>query len=375
VKKIIILGGGVSGLVSAILLAKNDFEVLLIDKEESFLNSLKLHLSFWEPLKNFQKNYKDLSLKFHFQFLQKEILLSEENLLKWEKESFVDQIQKPFDYLIVTTGASQNSTTSNLSITQDATVLTLNDFYSEKWKESIYQLLSSENISFVGGGATSIQFLFELYAYLEKYKLKPKINFFTREDRLLSSLPSFFHEYIHFKFKFKNTEFFPKHQIKSITNSSINVHSLASGVSKDFPSDFTFFFPGVRPSPFRIDTNEFGQIRLSSHIVQNFFSAGDCSYFHARGDNSMSAQIAVRKARTVVQNILLQSKHQGLKPFHYKELGYFISLGGLDGIGWMLLHMNILFGPPAFVIKELIEKQLEFFITGLDTYVDFPDFR
>ena len=186
-KKIIILGGGVSGLVSAILLAKNDFEVLLIDKEESFLNSLKLHLSFWEPLKNFQKNYKDLSLKFHFQFLQKEILLSEENLLKWEKESFVDQIQKPFDYLIVTTGASQNSTTSNLSITQDATVLTLNDFYSEKRKESIYQLLSSENISFVGGGATSIQFLFELYAYLEKYKLKPKINFFTREDRLLSS--------------------------------------------------------------------------------------------------------------------------------------------------------------------------------------------
>jgi hypothetical protein len=46
-------------------------------------------------------------------------------------------------------------------------------------------------------------------------------------------------------------------------------------------------------------------------------------------------------------------------------------MGGLDGIGWMLFPMNILFGPPAFVVKELIEKQLEFFITGLDTYIDF----
>ncbi len=88
----------------------------------------------------------------------------------------------------------------------------------------------------------------------------------------------------------------------------------------------------------------------------------------------MSAQIAVRKARAVVQNICLHSDQKSLKPFHYKELGYFISLGSLDGIGWMLLPINILFGPPAFVVKELIEKQLEFFMTGLDTYIDFPDF-
>lgn len=373
VKKIIVLGGGVSGLVSAILLAKNNFEVLLVDKEESFLNSLKLHLSFWEPLKNFQKNYKELSLKFNFEFLQKEILLSEENLLRWEQESFLDQIQHSFDYLIVSTGASQIPS-SHLSISQDAPVLTLNDFYNEKWKESIYQIISSENISFVGGGATSIQFLFELYAYLETYKLKPKINFFTMEDRTLSSLPVFFHEYIYSKFKHKNTEFFPKHKIKSITKSVTMVDSLEFGVSKEFLTDLTFFFPGVKPSPFRLETNEFGQIQLSSGVLKKSFSAGDCSYFHSKGNNSMSAQIAVRKARTVVQNILLHFKHQSLKPFKYNELGYFISMGGLDGIGWMLLPMNILFGPPAFVIKELIEKQLEFFMTGLDTYVDFPDF-
>jgi NADH dehydrogenase FAD-containing subunit len=85
----------------------------------------------------------------------------------------------------------------------------------------------------------------------------------------------------------------------------------------------------------------------------------------------MSAQIAVRKARIVSRNILNHSQNKSLNNFNYKELGYFISMGGLDGIGWMLFPMNILFGPPAFVVKELIEKQLEFFITGLDTYIDF----
>lgn len=370
-KKVIILGGGVSGLISAILLARgNNFEVLLVDKNESFLNVLRLHLSFQEPLQNFQKSFSSLASTFHFKFLQKEVLISNENLLKWEKESFIDQINERFDYLIVSTGASQISPES-LSVSKDAIVLGLNEFINEKWKDSIYQLISAENISFVGGGASSIQFIFELFAYLEKYKLKPNINFFTMEDRILSSLPNVFHDYIHSKFKYKNTFFFPHHKIKSITKENILVESLETKSTKEFPSDLTFFFPGVRPSPFRLETNEYGQLKHVSQLFQNIFAAGDCSYFNTNGDNSMSAQIAVRKARTVLRNILNHSQNKSLNQFNYKELGYFISMGGLDGIGWMLFPMNVLFGPPAFVVKELIEKQLDFFITGLDTYIDF----
>jgi NADH:ubiquinone reductase (H+-translocating) len=372
VKKIIIIGGGVSGLISAVLLARrNEFEVLLVDKNESFLNILRLHLTFQEPLKNFQKNFSELANKFNFKFLQKEVHITNENLLKWERESLIDQINERFDYLILSTGASQVSPESIVSASQDSVVLGLNEFITEGWKDSIYQLISAENISFVGGGASSIQFIFELYSYLEKYKLKPKINFFTMEDRILSSLPNVFHEYIYSKFKNKNTFFYSHQKIKSITRESIIVESLETKDSREFPSDITFLFPGVRPSPFRLETNEFGQLIQPSHVLQTIFTAGDCSYFHSSGDNSMSAQIAVRKARTVSQNILNHSQNKSLNNFSYKELGYFISMGGLDGIGWMLFPMNILFGPPAFVVKELIEKQLEFFITGLDTYIDF----
>jgi NADH dehydrogenase len=371
VKKVIIIGGGVSGLISAILLARQkNFEVVLVDKNESFLNVLRLHLTFQEPIQNFQKNFASLASKFNFKFLQKEVLISNENLLKWEKESFIDQINESFDYLIVSTGASQISS-DTLSASKDAVVLGLNDFMNEKWKDNIYQLISAENISFVGGGASSVQFIFELYAYLEKYKLKPHINFFTMEDRILSSMPKSYHEYIHSKFKNKSTTFYSHHKIKSITRDNILVESLQAKTSREFPSDITFFFPGVRPSPFRMETNEYGQLIHGSKIFQYIYAAGDCSFFNSNGDNYMSAQIAVRKARLVSRNIVNHLNNQSLINFNYKELGYFISMGGLDGVGWMLHPMNILFGPPAFVVKELIEKQLEFFITGLDTYVDF----
>ncbi len=372
VKKIIVLGGGVSGLISAILLARrNEFEVLLIDKNESFLNALRLHLTFQEPLKSFQKNFSELANKFNFKFLQKDIQITNETLLKWEKESFIEQINLRFDYLILSTGASQISTESIVSVSQDSVVIGLNEFITEEWKDNIYNLISSENISFVGGGATSIQFIFELFSYLEKYRLKPKINFFTLEDRILSYLPKVFHEYIHSKFKYKNTYFYPHHKIKSITKESTFVESLQTKVSREFPSDITFLFPGVKPYPFKMETNQFGQLTQSSHVFQTIFASGDCSFFHSSGDNSMSAQIAVRKARNVSQNIINHSLNQPMKIFNYKELGYFISMGGLDGIGWMLFPMNVLFGPPAFVVKEMIEKQFEFFVTGLDTYVDF----
>lgn len=369
-KKIIILGGGVSGLLAAIYLSRRkDFSVLLVDKKEFFLNSLRLHLTFQESVKSFQKSYRTLASEFQFRFLQREVSLTEETLTNWERDSYIEEIGESFDYLILSTGASQISPES-LSVSPDAPLLRLDDFTSDTWKSRLEEILSANTISFIGGGASSIQFLFELYAFLERYQEKPKINFYTLQNRILSSLPPFFHEYVISKFKSRNTEFFPLQKVNSITKDRVRLESTETKESRELPSDFTFLFPGVKPSPFQIQANGYGQVMKKGATSQKIFSAGDCSYFSSSGDNSMSAQIAVRKARTVSQNILSHSQNQNMKNFTYKELGYFISMGALDGIGWMLFPINILFGPPAFVVKELIEKQFELFLTGLDTYID-----
>ena len=67
----------------------------------------------------------------------------------------------------------------------------------------------------------------------------------------------------------------------------------------------------------------------------------------------------------------LKNESKRLKPYNYKELGYFLSLGRGDGVGWMLHPENVIDGPPALVIKEAIEVQHDLYLKGFDTYLPF----
>jgi NADH dehydrogenase len=84
----------------------------------------------------------------------------------------------------------------------------------------------------------------------------------------------------------------------------------------------------------------------------------------------MTAQAAVRKGMLSARNIL---RHSGalrlLEPYLHRDLGYVVSLGPMDAIGWLALEGNVVGGMPAMVIKELVEAQYDLLLTGLDTYL------
>lgn len=83
----------------------------------------------------------------------------------------------------------------------------------------------------------------------------------------------------------------------------------------------------------------------------------------------MTAQTAVRKGRLIAENILLSIRGRELARYGYQELGYFVSLGMFDGIGWIFTPMNVLSGLPAFFAKEMIETQFALLLRGWDTYL------
>ncbi|MCB1202570.1 MAG: hypothetical protein KDK41_18160, partial [Leptospiraceae bacterium] len=60
-----------------------------------------------------------------------------------------------------------------------------------------------------------------------------------------------------------------------------------------------------------------------------------------------------------------------LNKYNFKELGFFISLGPFDGLGYMLIKEIMLSGLPAFAVKESIELQFDLFVQGFDTYPPF----
>ena len=98
------------------------------------------------------------------------------------------------------------------------------------------------------------------------------------------------------------------------------------------------------------------------------FAAGDCARYAGGGLDAMTAQAAVRKGKLVAENIRRLSRHEPLAAYDYQALGYFLSLGPLDGIGWLGSPGNILSGAPAFTVKIAVEAQFNLFLRGVDTY-------
>jgi NADH dehydrogenase len=58
-----------------------------------------------------------------------------------------------------------------------------------------------------------------------------------------------------------------------------------------------------------------------------------------------------------------------LEPYIHRDLGYVISMGPNDAVGWLGLPQNIVAGQPATLIKEIVEAQYDLLLAGLDTFV------
>ena len=135
------------------------------------------------------------------------------------------------------------------------------------------------------------------------------------------------------------------------------------------PSHLSLLFLGVKPNPFPIETNAFGQVIGAGELLDRIFAAGDCARFAGAGANTLSAQVAVRKGKTVAGNILRQgNRDPKMEPYDYEEQGYFVSLGPSDGIGWLDSKENIITGVSALTIKKAAEAQYSLLLSGIDSY-------
>jgi NADH dehydrogenase len=104
--------------------------------------------------------------------------------------------------------------------------------------------------------------------------------------------------------------------------------------------------------------------------LSHIFAAGDCSSYRSFGSNSKTAQSAVRKGKLCARNILRHSSSlKLLEPYLHQDLGYVLSLGPRDAIGWIGLQANVVSGTPAVAVKELVEAQHELLLAGIDTYL------
>lgn len=370
--KIVIAGGGYAGIsaMTSLLRYMPEADITIIDPRSQHVKITHLHETFRFPLEDVLVPFSALERRFGCRHICAELIPQEISLRQWQNDKFItlkDQMLE-FDYLLIASGAAaaQMERTEN--------VLVLQDFMTSSGADLLTSHLSTDTvdeqfISVIGGGATGIQFLFEIAHFLHRRKINSRLRLIDSGERVLKQFPIGFSRYTEARMSDQGIDFHPDTLYRGQEGGKILLEEKESGRQFALPSALSFLFLGKKPDNL-LAANAFGQVLVDHEPLQNIFAAGDCSSYHSYGSNTMSAQSAVRKGKLAARNIL---RHSGmlklLEPYLHHDLGYVISLGPTDAVGWLALEGNVVSGIPALVIKEVVEAQYDLLLTGIDTYL------
>ena len=370
--KIVVIGGGYAGIAALVTLLRHmpEADVVIIDPRLEHLKITHLHETFRYPLDDFLIPFSILENRFGCRHVCAELNPSESVLRQWQNDRFLEVNNEilEFDYLLLASGSPV------MQVNKPENVFDLLDFMAISGSDVFHEWLNqpgaiARSVSVIGGGATGIQFLFEIAHFLKRYQIGCNLRLVHGENRVLNQFPIGFSTYTQSKMTELGIEFFPDTRYLGQQGEQILLGDNLTGREFNLPSSISFLFIGKKlETPF--SANIFGQVVVEGTVLPNIFAAGDCCIYRAPGSNTMTAQSAVRKGMLSARNIL---RHSGalrlLEPYLHRDLGYVVSLGPMDAIGWLALEGNAVGGMPALVIKELVEAQYDLLLTGLDTYL------
>ncbi|WP_404359612.1 NAD(P)/FAD-dependent oxidoreductase [Methylotuvimicrobium sp. KM1] len=368
---VVIVGGGYAGLSALITLRKAspDARITLIDPKPWHLIITRLHETIHRPLESIRIPYKTLAERFQFDHRQYAVDINENRLKDWQDQRAIktDTEILPFDFMLITTGASSGTPLRRPNF-YDLTALTLNSG-AEILERFVSNGGPEKTINLIGGGPTGIQFAFEIDHVLKAMHVEFRLNVYDAHAKLLGRFPHAFGDYVEQRMIEKRIAFMPEWHFESSAEQTACLVQKQGERREISDSQLTLLLTGKKPQTLW-HANSSGQIRLDKETLTRIFTAGDCSHYDMMGSNSMTAQSALRKGRAAAKNILLEA---GLTrfclPYMHRDIGYVLSLGPSDAVGWVGTPGNIVKGVPAYLIKETTEMQYDLLLSGVDSYI------
>lgn len=370
--RIAIVGGGYAGLSALVTLREHspEADIVLIDPRPHHLKITHLHESFRRPLADFRLPFRVLEQRFGIRHIQAELPCDEAALRQWNADRVLvaggEMLE--FDYLLWASGAGFRK------LEKGDRALDLDDFAEKSGPELLNEHFNPAGgdgryLTVVGSGPTGIQFLFEIAHFARERRLPCRLRLVDADDAPLAQLDPKLGRYVSARLADLGIEHVPGQFFREQGKGHIVLEGRDTGERTERPSELSLLFVGKSPA-FRLDTNWFGQVVAGGTTLERVFAAGDCSRYRLPGSNALTAQTAVRKGKLAARNIL---RHSGriklLEPYWHQDLGYVISLGPSDAVGWIALERNIVAGLPAAVVKEIVEAQYDLLLAGIDTYI------
>lgn len=370
--RVIIIGAGYAGMATLTTLARfaPDTDITLIDPRPHHIKTTHLHETFRYPLEDVLVPFQEIETRFNCRHIATSVNFTYSDLqyFQQQKQLPVQEEILDFDYLVIAIGGSDRL------VQQSDGILSLKDFETSSGTHLISALLSDADssnlsISVVGGGATGIQFLFELKHFFNRIKSSAALRLVHSKARVLESFPTEFNDYIQARMQELDIAFHPYCYFQQQQSSYIHLKNKLTQQHSVLPSTLAMLFLGKQQQDL-LQANAFGQVIENNQTLPNIFTAGDNSYYQSLGSNAHTAQSAVRKGKLVARNILRHAGFPGLlEPYIHQDLGYVINLGPHDAVGWLGTRSNIMTGILALSIKEIVEAQYDLLLTGVDTYL------
>jgi len=370
--KLIIIGGGYAGLSALITLRKQapDAEITLIDPRPYHLIITRLHETVHRPLDTIRVAYSLLAKRFDFIHKQQAIQFDEDLLRAWDSNKVIQLGEESlsFDYLLIATGSLP------IQSVTEPDVYDLNAISQHGFATILEQFIAStdaneKTINIVGAGPTGIQFAFEIAHVLLACHADYQLNLIEGGDKLLSPFPAAIGRYVEKRLFDKRISLLKSQFYKGKQGREIVLEDSHSGDTSVRASDLTLLLLGKKPE-LLLHANSSGQVILDRNVLTPIFTAGDCSYYDDFGSNLMTSQSALRKGKAAANNILLEAGMlRFCLPYMHQDIGYLLSLGPGDGVGWIGSKNAIVSGLPAFIAKEAIEAQYDWLLSGIDSYV------
>jgi NADH:ubiquinone reductase (H+-translocating) len=365
--RIVVIGGGYAGLACLARLARlaPKSERHLIDPQRWHLRRTLLHETLRVPLSALRADFAPIARRWSFQHHHARIEWSRERLVEWSRTRRIriGRREIDFDALVLSTGlAGQSARTSRGRLPP----VLLESLATGTGVTAFKRLAASDGPAWVvGAGASGLQCLFELAA---ARRAGAPLGLIEAEDTILAEEPQGLRCEVFHRLRRLGVELRLGMRYAGFGQGRVRMAGPA-GEGSEPAAGGVLLCTG--PTEDQVDADSAGRVLHAGRPLPGIFAAGDCSRWIGVPFDAATAQTAVRKGRHLAGTIARLADGRKPEEWDARQLGFFLSLGPRDAVGWLFARAALVTGLPAIAAREAIEKRWDFMLRGLDSFAAF----
>ncbi len=362
--KVVVVGAGYSGIacLARLSAAAPAAERHLVSPDPWHLRRTRLHEAVRRPLSELREPLSGLARRWDFVNHRGRIAVTADSLARWrhtgQLELEAGRRRLDFDYLVLATGLPGPRPAGRSRAT-----LGLDAVATGPGRNRLRKLAADEGppLWIVGAGASGLQFAFELAG--EGFGPLAVVD---AAGELLPGEPRTLADYVKKRMDEAGIRLQLGAFYRGFSRGRVRLEKARGGAVRTEAARGVLLCTG--PASRRLPAAPDGRLLLDGEPCDRIFAAGDCASWEGEGFDAATAQAAIRKGRCVAENVGASARGRGTKAYDAGRLGFFLSLGPQDGVGWALSDAALLKGWAAVAAREAIESRWDLLLSGVDTF-------